>query len=86
MDELRDRLQGMGLDLNAAGNGVWLPGANAPEGATGAYHPRLNNREYNDAVIDAFRNVRTLGQAQQTLQDIRTQLQDGSFPGVRPRP
>jgi hypothetical protein len=87
MEALRQRLEGLGLKLNDAVNGVWLPGADAPEGAQEAYHPRLNNRLYNEAVIAAFRGVTTLAEAQDILARIGSQLQQGgnAFPGIRPR-
>ena len=87
MEALRQRLVDLGLKLNDAANGVWLPGAGAPENATGAYHPRLNNDVYNEAVIRAFDDVTTLERAKQVLADIGSQLQqDGdASPGIRPR-
>lgn len=87
MDALRSRLAGMGLDLNTAANGVWLPGSDStPVVGEPAYHPRLNNTEYLSAVDDAFRNVTTVDQALAVLADIKSQLQNGTFPGIRPRP
>jgi A nuclease family of the HNH/ENDO VII superfamily with conserved AHH len=87
MEQLRQRLGDLGLNLNEAANGVWLPGVGAPDDATGAYHPRLNNTEYNEAVLNAFRGVTTLERARQVLADIGSQLQQGgnAFPGIRPR-
>jgi A nuclease family of the HNH/ENDO VII superfamily with conserved AHH len=85
MDEVRARLVSFGIDLNNALNGVWLPGSDAPSDATEAYHERLNNREYNDAVVEAFNNVSNAQQAIDALARIKTQLQNGTFPGVRPR-
>ncbi|HUG23539.1 AHH domain-containing protein, partial [Piscinibacter sp.] len=85
MQAVRQLLTGLGVDLNSAVNGVWLPGANAPDDATGAYHPRLNNDDYNRAIEKAFIGVTTREQAEDALQRIKGQLQDGAFPGVRPR-
>jgi hypothetical protein len=86
MQELRLRLQGLGIDLNDAANGVWLPGPKAPADAQEAYHRRLNNTKYNNAVEEALRDVTNKQQAEDTLQRIKTQLQRNNFPGVRPRP
>jgi hypothetical protein len=85
MDELRARLDDLKLDLNDAANGVWLPGSNAAEDATGAYHPSLNNKQYNTAIIDAFKDVTTRDQAIDVLKRIAEKLLEGKFPGVRPR-
>ena len=85
MDELRQRLQGMGIDLDGATNGVWLPSARAPENASGAYHPRLNNAEYNDALVGRLAGVTDRGRAEAILADVKVELKNGTFPGVRPR-
>jgi A nuclease family of the HNH/ENDO VII superfamily with conserved AHH len=86
MDELRARLAALGLtNLNQAINCVWLPGPNAPADATEAYHRRLNNDDYNDAVINEFRNVTTLDQVKDVLNDISDKLRRNAFPGARPR-
>ena len=87
MEALRQRLTGMGLNLNDAANGVWLPGPAASTDATGAYHRKLNNSDYNDAVVAAFRGVETLAEARDVLSRIGSQLQEGgnAFPGIRPR-
>jgi hypothetical protein len=85
MDEVRARLVSFGIDLNNALNGVWLPGSDAPSDATEAYHERLNNKIYNAAVVQAFRDVTSAQEAIDALARIKTQLQDGTFPGVRPR-
>lgn len=85
MEAVRQRLQSFGINLNDAVNGVWLPTSRSAEGAPGAYHPRLNNDEYNRAIEQAFRNVTTRQDAEATLRDIKTQLQNETFPGVRPR-
>lgn len=86
MDRVRAELQRLGLDLNDAANGVWLPGWRSAEGSPGAYHQALNNDVYNRAIRSLFRDVTTLDEARAVLADIKGQLKDGSFPGVRPRP
>jgi hypothetical protein len=87
MEALRQRLVGLGLDLNDAANGVWLPGPDAPVEAPEAYHRRLNNRDYNEAVVRAFDEVTTLQEAKDVLSRIGSLLQQGGarFPGIRPR-
>lgn len=86
MAALREKLAALGIDINDAANGVWLPGPASDPNAPEAYHPRLNNGEYNAAVIDAFRDVTTAADARLTLDRIGNSLQQGDFPGVRPRP
>lgn len=67
-------------------NGVWLPGPNSSTDATEAYHRTLNNTDYNQAVVDLFRNVTTVDDAKDVLANIASRLKTGDFPGVRPRP
>jgi A nuclease family of the HNH/ENDO VII superfamily with conserved AHH len=86
MDALRAQLVALGIDLNDAANGVWLPGPKAPEDAPEAYHRRLNNSDYNEAVAGIFDGVASREEALVALRDISNQLRDGNFPGVRPRP
>jgi hypothetical protein len=86
MDALRAKLLLLDIKLNDATNGVWLPGPGASRDATEAYHRTLNNTDYNNAVDDVFKGVLTREQAISALRDISSQLKDGSFPGVRPRP
>jgi A nuclease family of the HNH/ENDO VII superfamily with conserved AHH len=86
MDALRAQLAAWDIDLNSAANGVWLPGPNAPEDASGAYHRRLNNEVYDRAVISKLNEATTRDDAIRILNDIANQLANGDFPGVRPRP
>jgi hypothetical protein len=86
MDAVRAKLKALGLDLNDAANGVWLPGHRADPNAPEAYHPRLNNDVYNDTVANALKDLTNLQAAIRVLADIRSQLQANDFPGVRPRP
>ena len=85
LDPLRDRFAAWNIDLNSADNGVWLPGYRSPTDALGSYHESLHNGDYRDAFRDAFRGVTTREEAVSVLADIRSQLQEGSFPGSRPR-
>lgn len=86
MNAVREKLQALGININDAVNGAWLPGPKADADAPGAYHPRLNNDMYNGAIIAEFSRVITREDAIGVLSDIKTQLQEGDFPGVRPRP
>jgi hypothetical protein len=85
MQDVRDKLDRLGINGNEAANGVWLPGSTAPEDASEAYHPRLNNKLYNDTIEIEFRNVTTRGEALDALQKIKNALRNNNFPGVRPR-
>lgn len=86
MQAARDRLTELGLSVDDAANGVWLPTHRSDPGATEAYHNRLHNRDYYEAVAGALRSVRTRDEAVAVLQDIGDQLRSGSLLGVRPRP
>lgn len=86
MQPVRDKLISLGIKLNDAENGVWLPGPNASADAEEAYHRTLNNADYFRAVIAAFEPVTTLDQAKAVLKDIGSQLQNADFDGVRDRP
>jgi hypothetical protein len=86
MDAIRNLLADVGVGLNDAPNGTWVPSARSAEDAPGAYHPRLNNDVYNDAVIQELTGVTTKEQAINILADIAARLATGDFPGVRPRP
>lgn len=85
VEDLRQSLKGWGIDINDADNGVWLPGSRSPDSAPGAYHPRLNNDQYRDAIREALRGVRSPDEARETLRSIGERLKQGEFPGVRPR-
>jgi hypothetical protein len=88
IDAVRAKLATLGLnDLNDAANGVWLPGyRSAPTADEPAYHERLHNGDYFEAVARVFVGVTTIDEANDALAQIRSQLQDGTFPGTRPRP
>lgn len=86
MDAIREKLKNLGIDINDAANGVWLPGPNANADAPEAYHPRLNNRVYNNAVAEALERVTTKDAAISALDRIARKLKEGDYPGVRPRP
>jgi hypothetical protein len=83
--DIRQRLKDWDIGINAADNGVFLPqkpGSQAP----GAYHPRLNNEDYYRQLERDFRGVDTRQRALDTLNDIRGQLLNGTYPGSRPAP
>jgi len=81
----QQKLIDLGIPLNSAPNGVWLPGPNSPQGAPGAYHPRLNNTDYISEVNRALTGPLSRPEAEAILQEIGKRLSEGNFPGVRPR-
>jgi hypothetical protein len=85
LDPLRAKFAAWNIDLNSADNGVWLPSSSSPTDAPGSYHDRLHNTEYKEAFGDAFVGITTREQALGVLASIRSQLQNGEFPGTRPR-
>jgi A nuclease family of the HNH/ENDO VII superfamily with conserved AHH len=85
MQQLRLKLQNLGVDLNDLANGVLLPGSESIQGTSGAYHPRLDNQIYNNAVYDELIGVTSAGRAREILQEIGSRLRAGDFPGIRPR-
>jgi hypothetical protein len=86
MAAARQRLADLGIDIDHEANGVWLPSHLAEHGAEGAYHNRLHNGLYFDAVGRALRAAQTRDEALALLRDIGDQLSAGSYPGVRDRP
>jgi hypothetical protein len=82
---VRDKLADLGIDLNSANNGVFLPqvpGSAAP----GAYHPSLNSDAYNNQLRRDFERVNSRQRALDTLGNIRGQLLNGTYPGSKPVP
>jgi hypothetical protein len=77
--EARNKLQGFGIDINSAANGVFLPSTKGSQ-APGAYHPSLHTDDYYNAVNGELRGARTPGQAVDILNDIRGRLLNNNFP------
>jgi len=67
----RATLQRLGVGINDAANGVFLPGAR---------HASLHTAEYFEAVNRALAGATTRAQAEQILQSIARGLQAGTFP------
>jgi hypothetical protein len=87
MQAIRDKLAVLDLDLNDAANGIWLPGWKSVETpGEPAYHQRLANDDYNQAIIELLEPVTTKQEAIGVLERIGARLQIQDFPGVRPRP
>jgi A nuclease family of the HNH/ENDO VII superfamily with conserved AHH len=83
--DLKDRLIALGIGINDAENGVFLPqvpGSQAP----GAYHPSLHNNDYYNQLQRDFIDVNTKDRAIEVLANIRSQLLNGTYPGSKPVP
>lgn len=75
----RQALARVGVQVNEAVNGVYLPATrNALSSA--ANHLTLLTQQYYRAVNDAVANVQTRQEAVEVLQSIRSALQNNSFP------
>jgi hypothetical protein len=82
---LRTTLDNLGIDINSADNGVFLPqvpGSTAP----GAYHPSLNSDAYHEQLRLDLLGVESRQRALDILNDIRSQLLNGTYPGSKPTP
>jgi hypothetical protein len=86
MAAARQRLADLGIDIDHEANGVWLPSHRAAPGAEGAYHNRLHNGLYFDAVATALFGAQSRDDALDVLRRIGRQLGTGDHPGVRDRP
>lgn len=85
MRRIRELLSRLGIDINSAENGVFLPnkpGSTAP----GAYHPSLHSSEYYNAVEQEFDGIESREEAIFVLNRIRRRLINGTFPGSKPVP
>ena len=85
LDDVRAKLESFGIGRNDAPNGVYLPGVRGSE-AEGAYHRSLHNNDYYNQLNRDFLNVNSRQQALDTLNDIRSQLLNGTYPGSKPTP
>ncbi|NJK32071.1 MAG: hypothetical protein HC927_06435 [Deltaproteobacteria bacterium] len=75
-------LERLGIGLDDAANGVFLPRNAAGQAASprAAYHPSLHSYKYYDAVNNALDGVQTKEQAMGILDGIASQLRAGTFP------
>lgn len=75
----REALQRVGVQINEAVNGVYLPAVKDYAGQA-ANHLTLHTKEYYDAVNQMMANVQTRQQAVQVLTSIRDALLSGWSP------
>jgi hypothetical protein len=77
----RGILQRLGIGINDAANGVFLPGTRAAENAAGAaVHSTIHTSAYYQAVTRALGGATTQQEAIDILQGIGQSLQSGGFP------
>jgi hypothetical protein len=69
------------IDLDSHWNGVWLRSNSSSEGFRGAIHSKLHNTNYYRAVETQLEQATTRAQALKILQNIRSELLNGTFPG-----
>ncbi len=77
----RAKLASVGIDINDADNGVFLPRGSASPNLTGAsVHSRIHTNNYYGYVNDMMSGVRTANEARDVLNHIRNQLNAGYWP------
>lgn len=76
----RDVLQRVGVDINSADNGVFLPRSSAaPNPGGAAVHSRLHTRSYYETVNDRLSTVSTRDEAVEVLNSLRQSLLGGGL-------
>jgi hypothetical protein len=75
----REALARVGVQVNEAVNGVFLPATKDYVGQA-VNHLTLHTKEYYNAVNAALQNVETRAQAVQVLKDIGNALLNGNYP------
>ncbi|WP_078853946.1 AHH domain-containing protein [Streptomyces sp. FxanaA7] len=77
----RQQLAKFGIDINDAGNGVFLPRGSASANPTGAsVHSRIHTNDYYAYVNDLIGGARNANEARDVLGHLRRQLQGGHWP------
>lgn len=79
--QARDIIAGFGITVNEAVNGIYLPQTQTANEATSAqYHRNLHTEAYYQEVVDRLQDATTREEAVEILSEIRTELQNGTFP------
>jgi hypothetical protein len=78
-DPARAALQRVGIDIDNAANGVFLPSERS-DLRTAANHRRVHTKKYYEAVNKLLVNVQTSDEAVEVLSTIRELLLSGQFP------
>jgi hypothetical protein len=74
----QDRLSRLGVDLNSAANGVFLPGCGKSK-AIGMVHCGSHTKEYDQAVLRRLESATDEVSAINILNDIRIELLSNTF-------
>ncbi len=75
----RVQLEGFGIEIDDAANGVYLPQSLA-SALGGAYHPRLHTNRYYAEVNRILLQALTRDDAIEILSEVRARLIDATFP------
>lgn len=79
--EGRAHLSSLGMDINDASNGVFLPSGSKSVNPNGAsVHSRIHTDKYYKYVNSMIGGARTIGEARDVLGYIFRQLLDGRWP------
>lgn len=81
MKELRKKMAGLGIDINSAENGVWLPNRTSDRmpGSSSAAHRNVHTNDYKQKVFDTLSNAKDRGDFETKLDGIRKALLAGTF-------
>jgi RHS repeat-associated protein len=82
MDALRTKMEGLGLDVNMAGNGIFLPKSSAVKTASGSSlpaHSKIHTNAYKDKVYDRLFNKNTAKEFTDELGKIKDDIINGIF-------
>jgi hypothetical protein len=79
--EARDKLEDLGIPVDHADNGKFLPGGQAAADARGvATHGSTHRKEFYDALNERLQEAETPEQAQAVLRSIKDKLGNGRWP------
>jgi hypothetical protein len=82
MFALREKMKNLGIDINDADNGIFLPKSSAVKSNAGSSlpaHSRIHTNTYKNKVYDTLINANTADEFRAGLQSIRTQIRGGTF-------
>lgn len=77
----RKRLEDLGIGINSADNGVWLPRSSSSPNPNGlSVHSKVHTNEYYAYVNDLMSGARTKDEALDVIEHVRQQLIGGYWP------
>jgi hypothetical protein len=82
MDELRNKMKSLGIDINLAENGVYLPTsskvkANAKTNAVA--HSKVHTKKYTENVYNRLKDINDPEALKKELKNIASELSNGTF-------